>query len=191
MNLRRLFDRVRRAARVAQTLRPAGYDSEVVYLVTLLQNLGRLTVQYHFPEEAQQIQRLMQPASNPKAGEPDEPGMSEEGASFAVLGTDVDALGVAVARHWGMDASVQQMIRRHSLGAVIHTPESDDETLRLIGSCANESLDALARPAPMVPAALQRVAQRYGRALGIGLRDLQLALEILPPGATDAVRGRG
>jgi eukaryotic-like serine/threonine-protein kinase len=27
----------------------------VVYLITLLQNLGRLVVHYHFPDEAQQI----------------------------------------------------------------------------------------------------------------------------------------
>ncbi len=188
LHLRRLFDRVQRAARVAQALRPAGYDAEVVYLVTLLQNLGRLTVQYHFPEEAQQIQRLMQPAPNPKEGEPDEPGMSEEGACFAVLGTDVDALGVAVARHWGLDGSVQHMIRRHALGSSVHTPESDDEILRLTGSCANEAVDALSRPAPLVMSALQRVVQRYGRAMGIGMRELQLALEILPPGAAEAAR---
>ena len=39
----------KRAGRVAQALRPAGYDAEVVYLVTLLQNLGRLVVQLPLP----------------------------------------------------------------------------------------------------------------------------------------------
>lgn len=186
--LQRLFDRVKRAARVAQSLRPAGYDAEVVYLVTLLQNLGRLAVHYHFPDEAQQIKRLMQPAPNPKAGEPDEPGMSEEGAAFAVLGTDIDALGVAVARHWGLDASVQHMVRRLSPGVPVRTPDSDDEMLRITGSCAIEAVDALVQAPPLVLPALQRVAQRYGRALGIGLKELQLALEILPPGAAEAAR---
>lgn len=188
LHLRRLFDRVQRAARVAQSLRPAGYDAEVVYLVTLLQNLGRLTVQYHFPDESQQIQRLMQPAPNPREGEPDEPGMSEEGACFAVLGTEVDALGVAVARHWGLDASVQHMIRRHSMSAPVHMPDTDDDILRMTGSCANEAVDALSRPASLVQSALLRVVQRYGRAMGIGLKELQLALEVLPPGAAEAAR---
>jgi non-specific serine/threonine protein kinase len=186
--LQRLFDRVKRAARVAQSLRPAGYDAEVVYLVTLLQNLGRLAVQYHFPDEAQQIRRLMQPAPNPKAGEPDEPGMSEEGAAYAVLGTDLDALGVAVARHWGLDASVQHMVRRLPLTAPVHQADGDDDILRLSASCANEAVDALAQPAAQVLPALQRVVQRYGRPLGLGLKELQLALEILPPGAADAAR---
>jgi non-specific serine/threonine protein kinase len=55
--------RAQRAARIAQLLRPPGYDAEVVHLVAMLQNLGRLVTCYHFPEEAAQIQRLMEPAS--------------------------------------------------------------------------------------------------------------------------------
>ena len=42
--VQRAAQRVKRAGRVAVALRPAGYDSEVVYLVTLMQNLGRLVV---------------------------------------------------------------------------------------------------------------------------------------------------
>jgi eukaryotic-like serine/threonine-protein kinase len=186
--LQRAFDRAQRAARVAQSLRPARYDAEVVYLVALLQNLGRLAVQYHFPDEAQQIRRLMLPAPGPKDGDPDEPGMSEEGASFAVLGIDIDALGAAVARHWGLDGSVQQLLRRHAPTAPVRTPESDDDMLRTTASCANECVDAMTRPAAQVLAALQRVLQRYGRALNLTLKDLQLALDILPPGAAEAAR---
>ena len=97
--LERLLTRVKRAGRLALVLRPPGYDAEVVYLVTLLQNLGRLVVQYHFADEAVQIRRLMQAAPAHQPGEPDEPGMSESAASFAVIGADTEALGAAVARH--------------------------------------------------------------------------------------------
>lgn len=186
--LKRVFDRVRRAGRVAQALRPAGYDAEVIFLVTLLQNLGRLAVHYHFPEEALQIRRLMKPGPPPREGEPEEPGMSEEGASFAVLGTDLDAMGVALARHWGLDASVQHMLRRLSLTAPVRSPDNDDDVLRLTASCANEAVDALGLPPHRVQPALQRVLQRYARPLNITTKDLQLALDILPPGAADAAR---
>jgi non-specific serine/threonine protein kinase len=186
--LQQQFERVRRAARVAQSLRPAGYDAEVVYLVTLLQSLGRLAVHYHFPDEAQQVRRLMQPAPNPKEGEPDEPGMSEEAAAWAVLGTGIDDLGVAIARHWGLDAAVQHMVRRLSLSAPVRMPDSDDDMLRLTASCGIEAVDALAQPAPQVQHALQRLLQRYARPLGLTLKDLQQALELLPAGADDAVR---
>jgi hypothetical protein len=38
-------------------------------------------------------------------------------------------------------------------------------------------VDALALPARHVVPAMQRVAQRYGRALGMSLRDLELAAQ--------------
>ena len=175
--LQALIERCKRAGRLALALRPAGYDSEVVYLITLMQNLGRLIVYYHFADEAQQIRRLMQPAPSPRAGEPEEPGMSEEAAAFAVLGADTEALGAAVARHWGLDESVLAMLRRMPLATPVRSVEGDDDMLRSVASCANEAIDALAQPAPRVAAALQRVVQRYGRVLDLTLRDLQTALQ--------------
>ncbi len=174
--LEALMDRLRRAARTALALRPPGYDGEVVYLLTLLQNLGRLVVHYHFADEAQQIQRLMQSAPSPREGEPEEPGMSEEAAAFAVLGADIDAIGQAVARHWGFDEAMLKLIQRLPLATPVRTPDGDDDLLRATASCANEAVDAMAQPAPKVIAALQRVVQRYGRVLGTDLRGLQDAL---------------
>ncbi len=187
--LARLFERVRRAGRIAQALRPAGYDAEVVFLVTLLQNLGRLAVQYHFPDDAAQIRRLMQPEPPARAGEREEPGMSEEAASLAVLGTDIEALGVAVARHWGLDATVLHLVRRQSTAAPVRNPDNDDDVLRAIASCANETVDALALPAARQPDALQRIANRYARALGIGLRELSAAVATGGPVTGKAATG--
>jgi non-specific serine/threonine protein kinase len=181
--LERLIERCKRAGRLALMLRPAGYDSEVVYLLTLLQNLGRLVVQYHFADEAQQIRRLMQPGPPLRAGEPEEPGMSEGVAAFAVLGADIEAIGAAVARHWGLDDHVLGMIRRHPAATPVRAADGDDDILRTVASCANDAVDALAQPAPRVPAALQRVVQRYGRVLDLTLRDLQAALQGRPAGA--------
>ncbi|MEP6505421.1 MAG: HDOD domain-containing protein [Betaproteobacteria bacterium] len=179
--LAELMERVKRAGKMAQTLQPAGYDQEVVYLITALQNLGWLVVQYHFPDEAAQIRRLMLPSASPKAGEPDEQGMTAEGASFAVLGIDIDALGSAVMHHWGLDDGVQHMVRRAPPTGPIHTPTSDVDMLRLVASCANDVLDAVGLPSRQAVAAVQRVAQRYGRALDITLKDIQDALQ--PPTA--------
>lgn len=176
-----LIDRVHLAGRVAQWLRPAGYDPEVVYLLAMLQSLGRLAVQYHFPEEATQIRRLMLPAAPVKAGDPEEPGMSEEGASFAVLGVDIDLLGTAVARHWGLEDSVAHMMRRVSWAASVHSPDGDDGLLRLTASCANEVVDSRCVPPHHRQAWLQRVLQRYGRILGVTLRDLQLSAQGISP----------
>jgi len=53
-----LIRRVKRAGAIARALQPAGYDDQVVFLITALQNLGWLVVQYHFPDEAAQIRRI-------------------------------------------------------------------------------------------------------------------------------------
>jgi eukaryotic-like serine/threonine-protein kinase len=176
MELQRLSDRCKQAGRVAMALRPPYYDGEVVYLVTLLQNLGRLVVQYHFADDAAQVHRLMQPGVPARAGEPPEPGMSEEGAAYAVLGADIDAIGQAVARWWGLEEGVLAMIRRLPVSANVHLPESDDETLRLLASCANEAVDATLLPPVKQLPAMQRVVQRYGRLFDLNLRSLQEAL---------------
>lgn len=168
--------RVRRAGRVAIAIRPPGYDTEVVYLVALLQNLGRLLVQYHQADEAAQIRRLMQPAPG-EPGHPEEPGMSEQAASMAVLGVDLEAMAGAVARWWGLDESVLHMMRRQAPTAGVRQPENDDEWIRITASCANEVVDAAALPAARVLPALQAVVHRYGRALNLSLRDLQAVLQ--------------
>lgn len=175
--------RVKRAAQLAQSLRPAGYDAEVVYLVTLMQNLGRLLVHYHFPDEAQQIHRLMQPAPG-RDGAPDEPGMPEDVAAFAVLGVDSESMGAAVARHWGMDDAVLHMIRRVPVQTPVRHCDTDDDTLRTVASAANEAVDAMGLPARQVVPALDKVAQRYARVLHLQPRELHEA-------AQAAMRGEG
>jgi non-specific serine/threonine protein kinase len=168
LTLGQLIETAKRAGRVAQAIRPAGYDAEVVHLVTLLQNLGRLLTAYHFPDELQQIQRLM--------GEAEDAGMSEQAASYAVLGADIEGIGAAVARHWGLDDTVLHLIRRMPLATPPRTIDNDDDMLRAVASCANEAVDALDLPEERRSQALRRVAQRYGRALHIKLEDLQDAL---------------
>jgi non-specific serine/threonine protein kinase len=172
-----LIKRVQRASLVATKLVPAGYDGEVVSLITQLQNLGRLMVQYHFPEEAMQIRRLMQSAEASTPGGQAEPGMTAEAASYAVLGTDVEALGVAVAKHWGLDETVQTMIRRLPPGAPVHHPENDNDILRVTASCANDLVDVTTLPAKLVLPALGVVARRYARPLGLTAKEMQDALQ--------------
>ena len=178
-DLEQTIGRAMHAARMAQWLRPAGYDAEVVSLVALIQNLGRMVVQYHFADEMAQVRRLMLPGTLPGA-EPDaapEPGMSEQAAAYAVLGADIEGMGAAVARWWGMDDSVLHMTRRLPTNVPVRQVETDDDMLRAVASAANEAVDALSTPAQQQTAAVSRVAQRYARALSITARDLQSALQ--------------
>lgn len=178
--LRQVMARVVKAGQVAQALRPAGYDGEVVYLITVMQNLGRLLLQYHFPDDAQQIRQLMVPPE-PTEDQPNPPSLGEQAAAYAVLGCDLDALGAAVARHWGLGDELLQMIRRQPLDAPVHPPRSDADTLRLTSSLANELLDALALPEARRRPGVEAATRRYAKALGLGLREV---MEALNPGAS-------
>ena len=177
--LRQLMARVGKAAQVAQALRPAGYDGEVVYLITVMQNLGRLLLQYHFPDDAQQIRQLMVPPE-PTEDLPNPPSLSEQAAAYAVLGCDLEALGVAVARHWGLGDELLQMMRRQPLDAAVHPPRTDADTLRLTCSLANELVDALGLPETRRRPGVEVATRRYAKALGIGLREV---MDALNPGA--------
>lgn len=177
--LRQLMARVSKACEVAQALRPAGYDGEVVHLITLMQNLGRLLVQYHFPDDAQQIRQLRVPPE-PTEDQPNPPALSEQAAAYAVLGCDLDTLGAAVARHWGLGDELVHMIRRQPLDASVHPPRSDADTLRLTCSLANELIDALGLPDARRRAGVETATRRYAKALGLGLREV---MEALNPGA--------
>jgi non-specific serine/threonine protein kinase len=194
------LDHVRLAGQTAQALRPKGYDAQVVYLIALLQNLGRLMLRYHFADEAEQIEQLMKPAlANRDAHVAEQPGLSEEAASCAVIGVEIEALGTAVGRHWGLGDDVMHMVRRLPREAPVRRPDSDAEVLRLTASAANDVVDAVAAAGsptgPRALAAIGQVAQRYGRALGINARDvgdaLQAAREALRKGVPLPTPRRG
>ena len=174
--LEQMFERVALASRLAQALRPRGYDAELVGIVTLLQNLGRLLLQYHYADETEQIRRLMLPGSAPDGSEL--PGMTEEAAASAVIGVDTEAIGAAVARHWGLADELLHMIRRLPLATPVRKPDSDADLLRSVASAANETVDASAlATGPRAAAALLQIAQRYARVLQIKPADLRDALE--------------
>ena len=178
--LKRCMDQARWAGHMAQALRPAGYDAEVVYLVAVLQNLGRLLVQYHFGEEAEQIRQLTLSVRAPNAapGEPELRGMSEEVAAMSVLGVTIEEMGAAVARHWGLGDEVLHMVRRLSTVAPVRGPDNDNDLLRATASAANEAVDAAQtlKPPQLTPA-LSAIAQRYAKVLNTNLGAFQDALE--------------
>jgi non-specific serine/threonine protein kinase len=192
-SLRQTIDTVRLAGHLAQAVRPAGYDPEAVYLVTVLQNLGRLLLGYHFAEEAEQIHQLMQPVpavrSEGEIVSPPQPGLDEEAAAYAVLGVTIDTLGNAAARHWGLGNEIAHMIRRLPTDAPVRKPDNDNELLRIVASAANEAIEALALPPPKSATALNEVVVRYARTLRLTSRVLDDALaEAREALASDGIR---
>jgi len=184
LNLRLALARAHKAADVARLLAPAGYEPEIVRLVTYTQNLGRLMLQYHLPDEADQVERLMQPPPATEA-HPNPAGMTEQQAAFAVLGCDLDALTHATLRQWGLAEGLQKMATRPDADSPVHHAGSDPETLRLTAALATELVDALALPTQRRRQSIEHATRRYARALGLSARDIQMAL--FPEAAQAAV----
>jgi non-specific serine/threonine protein kinase len=178
----RVIERCRSAARVAQGLRPPGFDAEIVYLVTVLQNLGRLVLNYLFPEQAAQLRGVM--LQGGERGGPSGRGwdgeINEETACLAVLGVDMDAITGAALQFMGLDANARTICRRMPLGAAVHPSRQDDDQLRITASCAIEAVDALQWHPDRAAVELSTVLQRYSRALRVDLKTLKRLL--LPHG---------
>lgn len=178
--LQALIQRVRLAGHLAQQLRPTGYDAEVVFLLATLQNLGRLLLAYHFPDDAEQIAQLMSSQAGGGEDASLQPGMSERDAAYAVLGCDAELLANAAARHWGLTDEVLHMVRRLPLERPVRPSEADADVLRATASAANELVDAVHQllPNARLEIALDPVTRRYGRQLGLQMRDFAEALRL-------------
>lgn len=161
--------RAKLAARVARILCPADMDGELAYLVALFQQLGPLLMRYHFPDEAEQIRRLVEP-------DPGVRPMDEVAAAHAVIGVEVETLAIAVARHWGFDETMLHAMRRVPLSAPVRGPDNRNETLRLLASAATEAVAAVHLRGHDATQALARVTQRYARALVLETNELANAL---------------
>ena len=181
-----LMDRCRCAGRVARFLRPQGYDTEVVYLVTVMQNLARLALQHHLPEQAAQIRALMnlEPLGSGTI-DPEVTGLGEDMAAYSVIGIDMGALSVAIGRFLGLGNDTLAALKRIPPKTMVQPGRSDEDVLRITASCANDCIDALELPPERAALALASIVTRYGRGMRLSVRDLKDAL--IPNGLTDEI----
>lgn len=185
--LRSHLDRCLFAARVAQAIRPRGFEGEVVHLVTLLQSLGGLAVRHHFPSEAVQIEAIARERVSEESPEL----IGDVSAALAVLGVDFEALAAHVVKDWGLSPQTLRMMRRMPQGTPVHTGGDDNEILRATASCALEAVEALERESARRDHAISRVAHRYATALSLSERDLRWALGELAPAAGSLLHHEG
>lgn len=164
------------AGHLAEVLAPGGLDAESALLAAQLQHLGRMLVLYHFPAEAAQIHALMQFTPARSDTEPAIPGLSESAAAMAVLGVDLPALALSMARHWGLGEVVLEMMVPLPLGQMVHTPVGQAGWFRLVASCANEILEADELAAPLQPRAFGLVVSRYAKSLGLTSDEIRASL---------------
>ncbi len=167
------------AGQAARLLAPFSVHDEEACVAAMSQRLGWLLILYHFPEEAAQITRLMQPGPPPEEGTSPTPGMTQEAATGAVLGINLDDLTSAVLKHWGLHERLIMASRSLSKNSPVRHPTEAPEILRAVGSLANElvnSANLKAEPAK-IATAVHQASTRYARALDLSPKECQSVLE--------------
>ena len=178
--LKQEFLRSLLAAQLAHALAPTSRDAEEAFLGAMFYNLGKLLTEYYFPDEAEAIRAQMhlthQAPSAAKAGARVHPDLIADRAANVVLGLGFEALGVGVARHWGLSESLQRCMRRPDTPPPLQRLPVGPERLRWMAIAANELSEALWQAdEPGMPARLDALVKRYGTALGLDLGDLRRA----------------
>lgn len=165
------------AGAIARLMAPFSVSDEEASLAAMSQRLGWLLMRYHFPEEAAQVHRLMQPSPAEEPGEAPTPGMSPEAAASAVIGVDLGTLTLAVLRHWGMHDRVVRAAQPCPLTKPVRTPVGPESTLRTVASLANEIVEAQMLAPQKTPAAMHQAYVRYARALALVPRECEQTWE--------------
>ncbi len=155
------------AGSLAAELSSTSAEGEEAFIGALFQNLGRMLSQFYFPEEAISIRTLVSAANA---------GVSEASASNRVLGMSFEALGVGVARAWGLPESIQRCMLVPTGEPPSRVPSEVQNRLRWIARAANDMTDAMLNPNPKeMEAQLTKVAKRFGKSLGLSIEQMQTA----------------
>lgn len=136
-------------------------DLEQTFICSLFHSLGRLLSQYYFPEESDEIRRIIGQKK-----------CSEEQASLQVLGISYEDLGIAIARQWGFPALIVGSMRKLPSGRV-RKPATQEERLRVLSGFSNELCDVMAHASPEArDREMKKTMARYGDAMPLDEKEV-------------------
>jgi serine/threonine protein kinase len=165
--LKEEFLRCLMAGSIGEELCTVAKESEEAFIGSMFQNLGRLLVQFYFPEEASQIRNLVHAKREPQ---------SEDAAAAGVLGLNFEALGLGIAKAWGLPQSMQRCMRKPVGTVPSKTPSDTGERMRWLALAANEIADTLLHTDPQdAEVRVDAVARKYAQALGVNSKELHSA----------------
>ena len=141
-------------------------DIEQAFICSMFHNLGRLLSHYYFPEETDEIKRLVAQKS-----------CTEEAAAQQALGISFEELGIGIARTWGFPPLIINSMRKLPPGGVRKSVNSE-ERLRVLSAFANELCTIIAEATPETrQKELRKMAARFGESVSINEPDLRKTVE--------------
>lgn len=141
-------------------------DTEETFIAGMLHRLGRHLAIYYFPEEFDEVQRLV--ASR---------GVTEAVAAREVLGTGYADFGVAVARQWNFPERLLQAMTPPRDGKVA-APTSPAAAVAHFAAFANDASEAVgsAGSEPDLEQRLLKLGERYRASIDMSSKDLREAV---------------
>jgi HD-like signal output (HDOD) protein len=169
------------AGLLARELHPQIKHEDEAYLAALFQNLGRLLVELHLPEQARQVREAQQ-ADDDWFCAP-----AEQQASGAVLGQCFSELSVDIARLWGWSPDLREGLRWLPPGpGAARTPV---QQLRVVSSVGNDLATlVLSQPEDRWDSACERLLQLRPDHPWLDKNDLRRALTQAQLGLADLAR---
>ncbi len=145
-------------------------EAEEAFIGSMFQNLGRLLVQFYFPEEAQQVRNLVANTKQP---------MSEAAASLQVLGLSFENLAIGIAKSWGLPENIQRCMR-FPVGAPPSSVSPDTaERIRWVATASNDIADVMLKYEPKEAAQhVANITRKYAKAVGSSENHLNGVVEI-------------
>jgi eukaryotic-like serine/threonine-protein kinase len=111
-------------------------DLEQTFICSLFHNLGRMLSQYYFPEETDEIRRVIEQKK-----------CTDDQAAFQVLGISFEDLGIAIAKQWGFPPLIVNSLRKLPPGH-LKKPVTQEERLRVLSGMSNELCAVIAQMTP-------------------------------------------
>jgi serine/threonine protein kinase len=157
------------AATLGSELCTNSKDAEEAFIGAMFQNMGRLLVQFYFPEEAAQVRSLLVSET---------PVITEAAASLRVLGLSYENLGIGIAKAWGLPASIQKCMKLPAGGPPAALSADAAERMRWVSVAANEMADVMLKyPPEETGGHLTRLARKYAHAVGSSEKLMAAAVE--------------
>ena len=141
-------------------------DVEQVFICSIFHNLGRLLSQFYFPDESEEIKRVIEQKS-----------CSEEAATIQVLGVSFEDMGVGIARTWGFPNLIVNSMRKLPAGN-IRKANNVEERMRVLSDFSNELCSLISDVEPeQRQKELRKVTARFGDNIALSDEVLRETME--------------
>lgn len=168
LQLKEEFVKVLYAGMLAREMAPKTLlkDAEEAFICAMFHNLGQLLALFYFPEESEEINKLIQAK-----------GYSQDKASMQILGLTLEDLGIGIAKSWGFPDQLVQSMKKLPEEKVKKAHNTADK-LRVLSSFSNELCEIiLCTPDVERVKALSQLKERFGESLPISASQLSSLME--------------